>query len=185
MKSTIKTQLGTDVSQSPLYGRIINEGHWNRVCSYLKDVSEAQVLYGGESDRSTRYISPTLVDVNSADLDKPLMTDEIFGPVLPIYTVRSMDEAIDFVNARPKPLAAYVFSSDRHTVEDVLSRTTSGTACVNDCVFQFLNSHLPFGTCSSATLPVAYFELRSQHYYCCTIGCTICWRFLSLRWQAG
>ena len=166
MQSTIKTQLGTDVSKSPLYGRIINEGHWNRVCSYLKDVSDAQVLYGGESDRATRYISPTLVDITSADLDKPIMTDEIFGPLLPIVTVKSMDEAIDFVNSRPKPLAAYIFSSDRHTVESVLSNTTSGTACVNDCVFQFLNAHLPFGTCNSPPSTAAHLKLHSIDSNC-------------------
>lgn len=145
MKSTIETQLGTDVSKSPLYGRMINERHWDRVHSYMNDIPKAQVLHGGESDRATCYIPPTLISVTSADLSKPLMTDEIFGPLLPIFAVESMDEAIDFVNSRPKPLAAYIFSSDYHTVQSVLSRTTSGTACVNDCVFQFLNSHLPFG----------------------------------------
>ena len=147
MKRTIEKQFGTDASKSPLYGRMINEGHWNRVCSYMKDVPGSQVLHGGGTDRSTCYISPTLIGVTSADLHKPLMTDEIFGPLLPILEVESMDEAIDFVNARPKPLAAYIFSSDRGTVQNVLSRTTSGTACANDCVFQFLNAHLPFGMC--------------------------------------
>jgi hypothetical protein len=160
MKRTIETQLGTDVSKSPLYGRIINEGHWSRVCSYLENISASQVLHGGESDQTTRYISPTLIGVTSADLDKPLMTDEIFGPLLPILTVQNMDEAINFVNARPKPLAAYIFSSDRHTVESVLSRTTSGTACVNDCVFQFLNAHLPFGMCKNPPSTAVHLQLR-------------------------
>ena len=146
LKTTLEAQLGTDPSSSPLYGRVINASHWDRICGYIKDIPEGQILHGGESDRSTRYISPTLVEITEGDLDKPIMTDEIFGPILPIYAVDSMEEAISFVNQRPKPLAAYVFSSDRRMVKSVLENTTSGSACVNDCVFQFLNSHLPFGT---------------------------------------
>ena len=150
IKTKIEQQFGADPSQSPCYGRMINEHHWGRVNDLKDGVPKAQLLHGGENDSKTRYIAPTLIDVSKKDLSTPLMNDEIFGPLLPILSVDSMEEAIAFVNARPKPLSAYVFSSDNATINAVLDRTTSGSACVNDCVFQYLNSHLPFGGVGSS-----------------------------------
>ena len=144
MASAIDAQFGSDPSKSPNYARVINDQHWERVTGYLKDVT-AQVVHGGSSDRSTRYVAPTLVSLTESDLQKPIMQDEIFGPLLPVLAVESIDAAIDFVNARPKPLAAYVFTSDGGVAQRVVAQTTSGSACVNEAVFQYLNSHLPFG----------------------------------------
>ena len=70
--------------------------------------------------------------------DSPVMADEIFGPILPVLTVSSLDEAVSFVNARPKPLALYVFSSDTERAKSVLERTSSGGACVNDCIMHLV-----------------------------------------------
>ena len=153
MKKTIVEQFGEDPSSCPSYGRIINSMHWDRV-SKLLSRKAGKVLHGGQSDKATRYIAPTMVDMGSVAagngkageaLASGLMTEEIFGPVLPIVTVDSMAEAIAFVNARPKPLAAYVFSSDSSTTRSVVQQTTSGSCCVNDAMFQYLNNNLPFG----------------------------------------
>ena len=98
---------------------------------------------GGGSDAATIEIQPTVV-VDPA-VDEPLMTDEIFGPILPILTVQSLDEAIDFVNARPKPLAAYLFTKSKGVRERVIKEVSSGGMLVNRLLFQFSTAKLPFG----------------------------------------
>jgi len=101
------------------------------------------VSAGGQSDPATRYIAPTLL--TNVDLDSPLMSEEIFGPLLPIVPVDSIDEAIEFVNSRPKPLALYVFTSDKQVEQGVLGRTSSGGACVNETLMHLVAPDLPFG----------------------------------------
>ena len=90
-----------------------------------------------------RYLAPTIVV--DPDVDSPLMTQEIFGPVLPVISVESVDDAIDFVNDRPKPLALYVYSRSKETVERVLGQTSSGGACVNHGIVHLIVPDLPFG----------------------------------------
>ena len=100
-------------------------------------------MLGGESDISTLYLSPTIVIDPPAD--SPIMTDEIFGPILPIVTVESVSAAIDFVNERPKPLALYVFADASETIDAVLTQTSSGGVCVNHTLLHFVPPDLPFG----------------------------------------
>ncbi|HAQ59860.1 MAG TPA: aldehyde dehydrogenase family protein, partial [Microbacterium sp.] len=88
-------------------------------------------------------IQPTVV--LDLDLDEPLMQQEIFGPILPIVTVQSLDEAIDFVNARPKPLAAYLFTKSKSVRERVIKQVTAGGMVVNHLLFHFSTNKLPFG----------------------------------------
>jgi aldehyde dehydrogenase (NAD+) len=140
MKTALTAFYGTDVKASPDYSRIIAERHFDRLTALMED---GTVLAGGETDRETRFIAPTLL--GDVSMDAPLMTDEIFGPLLPIIGIKDVDEAIAIVNSRPRPLALYMFSSDKKATEDVLERTTSGDACVNDVVNHFLVSDLPFG----------------------------------------
>jgi len=101
------------------------------------------VVVGGESDRSTRYIAPTIV--RDVDADSALMDEEIFGPILPVLTVNDTHEAIEFVNERDKPLALYVFSKNDGRVEQVLRQTSSGGACINATVMHVASANLPFG----------------------------------------
>jgi aldehyde dehydrogenase (NAD+) len=137
----IRKQFPGDVATYPEYARIVNEKHFARVDDLLK--SSGKVLYGGKTNAAQRFIEPTvLVDCKP---DSPVMNDEIFGPLLPIVYCSSADEAIEYIQARPKPLTLYIFSDSSRNVEYVLSRTHSGTACVNEAVFQYLNPHLPFG----------------------------------------
>jgi aldehyde dehydrogenase (NAD+) len=122
--------------------RIVNERHFDRLTTALA-ATKGSVAIGGGSDAATIEIQPTVV-VDPA-LDEPLMTDEIFGPILPIVTVQSLDEAIDFVNSRPKPLAAYLFTRSKDVRERVIKQVSAGGMLVNHLLFQFSTTKLPFG----------------------------------------
>lgn len=130
---------GEDARLSKHYVRMVSDKAFERVSGYLR---EGRVLVGGRIDASDRYIEPTLLD--NVSLDSAVMTTEIFGPVLPVLTIKSIDEAIAFVNDREKPLALYVFA-DESVGRKVLHHTSSGGACVNDVIMHIANEHLPFG----------------------------------------
>ncbi len=139
-KKAITRFYGEDPSKSRDIGRIINDRHFQRISSLIES---GTVVAGGQTDAESRYIAPTLL--SDPDLDSKLMTDEIFGPLLPIIKVKSTDEAISFVNDREKPLALYVFTGDKRVEHDVLSRTSSGGACVNETLMHLVAPDLPFG----------------------------------------
>ncbi|MCP9272482.1 aldehyde dehydrogenase family protein [Mycolicibacterium arenosum] len=122
--------------------KIVNERHFGRLTAALA-ATKGDVAVGGGSNAANIEIEPTVV-VDPA-LDEPLMTDEIFGPILPIVTVKNLDEAIDFVNSRPKPLAAYLFTKSKATRERVIKEVTAGGMLVNHLLFQFSTTKLPFG----------------------------------------
>jgi aldehyde dehydrogenase (NAD+) len=105
--------------------------------------SGARVVVGGHVDVPSRRVTPTVV--TNVRVDSLLMSEEIFGPVLPVLTWRSLDEALTLIRERPKPLALYIFSRDRSAIETVLSSTTAGGTCVNNVVVHLANPHLPFG----------------------------------------
>ncbi|WP_428342839.1 aldehyde dehydrogenase family protein [Mycobacterium sp.] len=122
--------------------RIVNERHFNRLTTAL-DATQGTVAIGGGSDASKLNIQPTVVVDPAAD--EPLMTDEIFGPILPVVTVQNLDEAIAFVNARPKPLAAYLFTKAKAVRERVIKEVPAGGMVINHLVFHFATHKLPFG----------------------------------------
>ena len=122
--------------------RIVNERHFDRLTAALA-ATTGTIAVGGGSNAATIEIQPTVV-VDPA-VDEPLMTDEIFGPILPIVTVQSLDEAIAFVNARPKPLAAYLFTKAKAVRERVIKEVPAGGMIVNHLLFQFTTAKLPFG----------------------------------------
>jgi len=131
---------GTDPHASADYGRIVSQRHFDRLAGML---GSGTIAVGGDAIADDRYISPTiLVDV---DMDSQMMDEEIFGPLLPVIPVTSVDEAVTFVNSRPHPLALYVFSEDKATVDRVLDRTTSGGVTVNGTLMHITNPNLPFG----------------------------------------
>lgn len=138
---TIAEFYGSDPASSPDYGRIVNERHHRRLVGLLP--SGGRVVVGGVGDESARYLAPTvLADVRP---DSPVMADEIFGPILPVLRVAGADEAIRFVNARPKPLALYVFAEDESVGDAFVQRTSSGGVCINHVILQVAVSELPFG----------------------------------------
>jgi aldehyde dehydrogenase (NAD+) len=100
-------------------------------------------VVGGECDASERFVAPTVL--RNVAPDSEVMSEEIFGPILPVLTVKDMDAAIEFVNARPKPLALYVFTGDRKREEHVIASTSSGGVCVNATLWHIANPGVPFG----------------------------------------
>ncbi|MFJ6084739.1 aldehyde dehydrogenase family protein [Streptomyces sp. NPDC092369] len=131
---------GGDPKESGAYSRIINERHFDRLSGLL---DSGRVVLGGDNDRSVKYIAPTvLADV---DPDSPVMREEIFGPILPMVTVSGLDEAIDFINDRDKPLALYVFSESDETKSRIADETSSGAVGHGLPLAHLTVSDLPFG----------------------------------------
>jgi aldehyde dehydrogenase (NAD+) len=111
-------------------------------------LADGKIVFGGETDAESRYIAPTVIEL--ASLDVPAMQSEIFGPILPVVTYQHISEAIAIVNQGSKPLALYLFSRDRNLQKRVLAETSSGSACINDTVLQFVVPTLPFGGVGSS-----------------------------------
>jgi aldehyde dehydrogenase (NAD+) len=140
LRSTLRRFLGDDPRRSPDFARIVNERHFDRLEALLEGQT---VAFGGERDRRDRYFAPTVVVDPSPD--SPLMREEIFGPILPVLTWQTLDEAIDFVRQRPDPLALYVFSDDVEVQERILDNTRSGGVGINQTVLHLTSPELPFG----------------------------------------
>ena len=140
IRESITEFYGDDPHASKYYSRIISAKHFSRLTSLI---SSGTVVIGGQTDQAERYIAPTvLVDV---DRKSAIMQEEIFGPILPVLEVESIDEAISFVNSNPHPLALYVFAQDDSINEKVVAETTSGGVTVNGTIMHILSPHLPFG----------------------------------------
>jgi aldehyde dehydrogenase (NAD+) len=140
LAACVKEFYGDDPQKTEDFGRIVNSRHHQRVSRLLKDGKPA---FGGKTDEGDRYVAPTVLREVSPGSD--VMGEEIFGPVLPVLPVGSIDEAVAFVNARDKPLALYLFTRSREVEEDVLARTSSGGVCVNGTILQLASPNLPFG----------------------------------------
>jgi aldehyde dehydrogenase (NAD+) len=140
LRSTIRKFYGSDPKRSKDFGRIITDRHFQRL---IRFIDQGEIVCGGEHDADSRYIAPTVL--RAVDENAPIMGEEIFGPILPVLTVSSVTEAIDFVNDRPKPLALYVFTRDKMTADRVLTETSSGGACINDALAHLTVLDLPFG----------------------------------------
>lgn len=138
----IKAAVTTFESENPGGKRIVNERHFDRLTASLA-ATKGDVVIGGGSDVSTMSIQPTVVV--DPDPTEPLMTDEIFGPILPVMTMQSLDDAIGFVNSRPKPLAAYLFTKTKSIRERVIKEVSAGGMVINHLLFQFSTNKLPFG----------------------------------------
>lgn len=130
---------------SPDLARIVNPRHVARLKNLLDDAIShgAHVITGGQFDENKRYIAPTLLD--NIPEEAEIMREEIFGPLLPIITFTQLDQVIARINADPKPLALYIWSRNKDNINKVMQQTTSGGACINHSVVQFLDGNLPFG----------------------------------------
>jgi aldehyde dehydrogenase (NAD+) len=140
LKKEINQQLGKNNKESAAFGRIINKTHFDRLNSLLE---QTEIIFGGETDAEALYISPTLIDEPS--VSHPLMKEEIFGPILPIISYESIDDAIRFINRNNPPLALYAFCSSNKTFDFVERHTSSGAIVKNDAILQLANLNLPFG----------------------------------------
>lgn len=141
---TIKTRVaefyGSQPEKSPDYGRIVNDKQFDRLLGLLED---GEIIIGGQNNAGDRYIAPTVID--KVDWESPVMQEEIFGPILPVLEYNKIEEAIAQINARPKPLALYLFSRNKTYQQMVVQQTSSGSICFNDIAMQFGVSELPFG----------------------------------------
>lgn len=142
MKEALIATYGMDAQQAINYGRIVNAREFDRVAAILER-DAAKIVYGGKTDSEDLYIEPTILD--NVSWDSAAMEDELFGPILPVLEYRELDEAINMINRRPKPLALYLFTENKAVEEQVLSRISFGGGCVNDTIMHVTNSYLPFG----------------------------------------
>jgi len=140
IKEEITKMYGTNPLDNQSYGKIINRRHYDRIC---KLIDADKVVFGGERDEQGVRISPTIMD-NVSALDA-VMQEEIFGPVLPVIKIRNIDEAMQFVQQRPHPLALYLFSNDGREQKRVMQGLQYGGGCINDVVIHLSNLNLPFG----------------------------------------
>lgn len=136
----IKTMYSDDPKQSKDYGRIINQRHTERLASYINGI---KVALGGDFDIESKYMAPTIV-VNP-DLNSSLMTEEIFGPILPIITIKDFSTAKQFIKERDKPLAAYLFSKNKLQIKAWVDEISAGNQCINDVIMFNGVPDLPFG----------------------------------------
>lgn len=140
LKKAIPQFYGNDASKEEGYGRIINEKQFNRIVQYLSD---GTIVYGGKYDASTLFIEPTILD--GVSVDSTIMRDEIFGPILPILSFNSMEEAKAIISKNPNPLAFYIFTGSSAKEQAWLDAVPAGGACVNTATLHLTNPNLPFG----------------------------------------
>jgi aldehyde dehydrogenase (NAD+) len=131
---------GEDPESTDGYGKIINEKQWQRLVSYLQD---GKVVHGGKSNAASLFIEPTIL--TDVSVDSKVMQDEIFGPILPILTYDTNEEALAIINRHPNPLAFYVFTNSAASEQYWLTNVPSGGACVNNTSWHLTNHALPFG----------------------------------------
>jgi aldehyde dehydrogenase (NAD+) len=147
-KEQVEKTFGASVEaqqSSPDYCRIVNERHFDRVKNLLDDAKDkgAKIEFGDKLERSDRFIAPTMLS-NVAD-NSLILEEEIFGPLMPVITYSHIDEVVSYINARPKPLALYIYAKDKKIINQVLSQTSSGGVCINHNMLHFLQFNLPFG----------------------------------------
>ena len=140
VKKWITAMYGQNALDNQGYVRMINQKHFDRVTGLI---DPAKVVFGGKSDRSTLKIQPTVLD--NVYPEDPVMLEEIFGPVLPVLAFEDVQEALDFVNARPRPLALYLFSRDKKVQQLFLRRASFGGGCINDTIIHLATSRMGFG----------------------------------------
>ena len=140
MTAAVKAMFGEHACQNPDYPKIINEKHFNRLLGLLKG---EQIVLGGGSNPAALQIEPTLLD--NVKWDAPVMNEEIFGPILPVLTYSTPDDAANLINARPKPLAMYLFTSRKESERFFMRNVSFGGGCVNDTVVHLSVPRLPFG----------------------------------------
>lgn len=140
MKQCIAGFYGADASASYDYGKIINEKRFDKLLTYL---NTGKIIYGGTYDKSKLYISPTIID--NITLDAPIMKEEIFGPLLPVISYRTTEEAMQVVKANANPLAFYLFTASGEKEQQWVDNIPFGGGCINNTDWHFTNHHLPFG----------------------------------------
>lgn len=146
------------------YSRIVNGNHFDRISTLLeKSVAEgASIIAGGHSDAEQNYIAPTIIE--NVTTDHAIFKEEIFGPILPIYTYSSLDSVIDIINSQEKPLALYIFSKSKSFAKKIIERTSAGTTVINDTTLQFTHPNLPFGGVNNSGIGKSHGEYGYREF---------------------
>lgn len=147
---------GNDASAESSYNRIVNRRHFDRIKSYIDDaVSKgAKIISGGQFKENENYIAPTVM--TNVDKNSSLMTNEIFGPVLPVYTFSTLEEVVKEIRSGEKPLALYIFSKSNDNINYILNNTRAGGGCINHCAVHYYNTSLPFGGANNSGIGKAH-----------------------------
>ncbi|CDS12655.1 hypothetical protein LRAMOSA04841 [Lichtheimia ramosa] len=143
-RKTLLEFFGKTPQDSNSYGRIINTSKFDRLKHMLDRVDSTKIVIGGQMDRADLFIAPTIVSPVDAN-DEVLMSEEIFGPILPVITVKNMDEAMRIVKSKEKPLTQYIFTNDDLELQHIMDNTISGSVLVNDTLMHLQETSLPFG----------------------------------------
>jgi aldehyde dehydrogenase (NAD+) len=145
LTTNIEKFYGTDARRSASYARIVNHRHFKRLEGYIEDAKDkgATLAYGGRTEGGANFIEPTVL--TDVDPSSKVMTEEIFGPLLPVYTFQDLDTPIATINSKEKPLALYIYSRSRANIARIIENTRAGGTCINHSAVHFFNSYLPFG----------------------------------------
>ena len=140
LKQTIVDFYTADAANTEDYSRIINAKRFDTLVAYL---NEGEIVYGGKYDKNKLFIEPTILQ--NVPLDAKVMTEEIFGPILPVFSFSTQAEVLNIIRRNPNPLAFYVFTSSTKTEEDWINKVSFGGGCVNNTIYHITNHYLPFG----------------------------------------
>lgn len=143
LRTAIVSFYGSDPAASPDYARIVNERHHDRLTAMLDGEGYDSIAAGGQHDRTSRYIAPTVL--RGVTPAAAVMSEEIFGPILPVLAVDGADSAIEFVNDRPAPLALYAFTDDDGVQQRIVDATSAGGVTINHTLLHLAVNELPFG----------------------------------------
>lgn len=164
LKSTVTAFYSKDASVSPDYGRIVNTLQFDRLAAILEKDRD-KIIYGGNYNRNTLYIEPTILD--NVSWSDAVMLDEIFGPLLPLLEYDNLNDAVEMIRERPRPLALYIFTEDKNVEKLILNNISFGGGCVNDTVSHVAATKLPFGGVGSSGMGAYHgresFEIFSHH----------------------
>jgi aldehyde dehydrogenase (NAD+) len=140
LKSCIRKFYGDDASVNDNYGKIINSRQFDRLTAYL---SQGKIVYGGQHDRERLYIAPTIMEDITPGAG--LLQEEIFGPILPVFTFKNREEALRMIERNSHPLSFYLFTRNPQTQKEWMTSLPFGNGCINNTAWQFTNHNLPFG----------------------------------------
>ena len=145
VKKYVKIFYTEDAEQESSYSRVVNPRHYQRIKNAIDDAvtKGAKVETGANFNDAQNYIAPTVM--TNVSQNATLMTDEIFGPVMPVFGFTKIEEVIDEINSREKPLALYIFSKNRKNINKIIANTRAGGTCINHNAVHFFNANLPFG----------------------------------------
>lgn len=164
LRSQLKTFYTEDASVSDSLSRVVNAKHFQRLEQHIEDAknNNATIEIGGKTTSEDNFIEPTVI--SNLPKNASLLQDEIFGPILPVKTYKTLDEAIGYINSKEKPLALYVYSKSKNNINHVIKNTRAGSTAINNNVVQYSNHNLPFGGSNNSGIGKAHGVFGFQEF---------------------